>query len=673
MSKMPLLKTQYFPLAGGLNVESAQLAMPPGVVIGALNYEASAETGYERIGGFERFDGQPRPSDSVYRILESATGFTGLAVGDSVSGFTSLATGKVIALRGTNQIVVTRITGTWQYGENILKAGNVCGVLTTDGVDITGFDDNTFAALAAADYRANIQAVPGSGPIRGLSFLNSTLYAWRDNVGGTACAIYKSSASGWTLCSLGFELSFTAGSGTPPAEGATVTKGAVSGVVARVVQESGSWASSTAAGRLILSSVTGGPFSAGAFTAGITATCSGAETAITLAPGGRLDAAVYNFTGVAGGSRIYGADGVNRGFEFDGTTYVPIKTGMATDKPTHCAVHKHHLFFSFAGSIQHSAIADPYRWTAVLGAGEIAAGDVVTGFHVLPSDSDGALMVFTPQSTKVLYGSSSADWKFSNFADAVGAQRWSPQSLGRLLVYDTLGVATIEQSQSFGNFDRLPISARIQKLLQNRTVVASTVNRSLKRMRLFFSAGDALSITPTAEGVSFMPVNYGKTVSCTLECVIGAEHRTFFGASDGFVYEADRGRSFDGAEIFAFLKLAFNHAKSPMERKRFRRIDLESTTDSACSLRVHGEYSYGDPDVGLTSSTQITRSADGAAFDLTNFDESFFDVPTHSINKIRVDGVGINMSVSVVSQASTELPHTLQSVTTVYTPRRLDR
>lgn len=673
MSKMPPVRTQYFPLAGGLNVESAQLAMPPGVVIGALNYEASAETGYERVGGFERFDGRSRPSDAVFRVFESAAGFTGLAVGDTVSGFTSLATAKVIALRGTNQIVVTRITGTWQYGENILSSGTVRGVLTTDGSDITGFDQNTYAALAAADYRADIQGVPGSGPIRGLSALNSTLYAWRDNAGGTACAIYKSSSSGWTLCNLGFELSFTAGSGTPPAEGATVTKDAASGIVARLVQESGSWASGTAAGRLILSSVTGGPFSAGAFTAGVTATCSGAETAITLAPGGRLDASVYNFTGVAGGSRIYGADGVNRGFEFDGTTYVPIKTGMATDTPTHCAVHKHHLFFSFAGSVQNSAIADPYSWSAVLGAAELAAGDVVTGFHVLPSDADGALMVFTPRSTKVLYGSSSADWKFANFATDLGAQRWSIQSLGRVLVYDTLGIATIEQSQSFGNFDRLPISARIQKLLLNRTVVASTVNRSLKRMRLFFSAGDALSITPTAEGVSFMPINYGKAVNCTLECVIGAEHRTFFGASDGFVYEADRGRSFDGEEIFAFLKLAFNHAKSPMERKRFRRIDLESTTDSACALRVHGEYSYGDPDVGLTSSTQITRSADGAAFDLTNFDESFFDVPTHSINKIRVDGVGINMSVSVVSQASTELPHTLQSVTTVYTPRRLDR
>ena len=103
-----------------------------------------------------------------------------------------------------------------------------------------------------------------------------------------------------------------------------------------------------------------------------------------MLPGGRLELCVYNFTGRAGAQRIYGSDGVNRGFEFDGDVLVPIKTGMAVDKPVHCVAHKNHLFFSFAGSVQNSSIAEPFRWSAVTGAGEIAAGDVVTGFKVLP-------------------------------------------------------------------------------------------------------------------------------------------------------------------------------------------------------------------------------------------------------------------------------------------------
>lgn len=677
MSGMPPLKTQYFPLVGGLDAESAQLTLKPGAVIGASNYESSALDGYERIGGFERFDGRPRPSDAVYKLMQSATGFTGVAVGNTVNGQTSGATAKVLMVRGTNQIVVTRVTGTWTYGENIRVSTTVVGVFTQDGSDIDGFDENDFLSLAAADYRADIGAVPGSGRIRGIEVLGSTVYAWRDNAGGTACEIYKSSASGWTLVPFYRELAFTAGSGTAPADGAVITKGTASCVLKRLVVQSGSWGAGTAAGRMIITTPTN-EFSAGAFTAGVTATCSGASTAITLAPGGRLDSVIYNFTGTAGKQRIYGADGVNRGFDFDGDVLTPISTGMATDTPTHVAAHRNHLFFSFSGSVQHSAIGDPYAWTAVLGAGEIAAGDVVTGFQVLPSGNDGgALMVLTDRRTWVLYGSSSANWQFVNFADDVGAQRWSVQNLGRVIVFDTLGVATVEASQNFGNFSRLPLSARIQRLLKSRTTLASVVNRATKHIRLFFSEGDCLSITPiptqNGEVLAFMPFDYGRKVYATADAVINGEHRNFFGSDDGYIYEADRGRSFDGEEIFAYMKLAFNFAKSPMDKKRFRRVDIESKTESACALKVLGEYSLGNPEIGLTNVVDIERLGIGAYFNLTNFDESFFDTPRSAINKVRLDGVGTDLSVSIISQSTKELPHTLQSISTVYTPRRLDR
>ena len=672
-ANMPPLKTQYFPLVGGIDAESAQLTLKPGIVIGALNYESSALEGYERINGFERFDGRPRPSDAAYKAFQAATVFTGVTVGDTVTGATSLATAHVIQVRATNQIIVTRVTGTFEYGEALKVGVSTIGVLAQDAANITGHDDNDFLKLAEDDYRVDIGAVPGSGSILGVAVLGSTVYAWRNNSVATQCDIYKSTSSGWSKITLFEELAFTAGSGTAPAEGATITKGGITAVVKRVVLQSGTWVAGTAAGRFIVDAVSG-VFTAGAFTAGVTATCSGDAVPIVLLPGGRLDHAVYNFTGKAGNQRIYGADGINRGFEFDGTVYVPITTGMAADVPVHCVAHRNHLFFSFEGSVQHSAIGSPYGWTVVAGAGEITAGDTVTGFQVLAGDSSGgSLMVLTLTRTWVLYGSSSADWKFSVFANDVGAQRWSIQSLGRVIVFDTLGVATIAQSQSFGNFDRLPLSARIQRLIANRTVQASVVNRALKRMRIFFTSGDALSITPIGDGVAFMPFSYGKTVTATVDAVIGSEQRCFFGSTDGFVYEADRGRGFDGAEIFSYLKLAFNHAKSPLERKRFRRVDIETTTESACVMSVLGEYSLGQPDVGLTDVVEITRDGLGAYYDLTNYEQSFYDSPRYAVNRVRIDGVGTDLSVSVVSRAANELPHTLQSVSSVFTPRRLER
>ena len=353
---------------------------------------------------------------------------------------------------------------------------------------------------------------------------------------------------------------------------------------------------------------------------------------------------------------------------------VPISTGMSVDTPVHCVAHKNHLFFSFDGSVQHSGVGSPYQWTVVTGAGELAVGDTVTGFQILTGDSSGgAVMVLSLTRTWVLYGASSADWQLTVFASDVGAQRWSIQSLGRVLVFDTLGVATVQQSQSFGNFERLPLSARIQRVIANRTVLATTVNKALKRMRIFFTTGDSLSLTPVGDTVAFMPFSYGKTVYATVDAVINGDQRNFFGSDDGFVYEADRGRGFDGAEIFSYLKLAFNHAKSPMDRKRFRRVDLETTTESACRLSVFGELSLGQPDIGMTDTTEIVRDGLGAYYDLTNFEESFFDTPRFGVNRVRVDGVGTDLSVSIVSRSDSELPHTLQSVSTVFTPRRLER
>ncbi|KRC36231.1 hypothetical protein ASE28_01470 [Acidovorax sp. Root219] len=676
--KMPPLKTQYFPLAGGLDTESAQLTLRPGVVISAINYESSALEGYERVGGYERFDGRARPSDAAYRCLRAAVAFMGVVVGDTVTGATSTATARVIAIRTAAQIVVTRVTGVFAVGESLTVAGNAVGVFDGNASDITGFDDNTFMALAADHYRADIDAVPGSGAVRGIAVLNGTMYAWRDNVAATVCNVFKSTAAGWSQVFHNYELAFSGGSGTEPAVGANITKGAVSAIVKRVVTESGTWQAGTAKGRFIVTAPSGGAFTVGAFTAGVTATASGAETAIAQLPGGRLDAVVYNFTGRAGVQRIYGADGVNRGFEFDGEVLVPISTGMTVDKPVHCVAHKGHLFFSFEGSVQHSAITDPYRWSAVVGAAEIAAGDVVTGFQVLPSDADGgALMVFAAARTWVLYGSSSADWRFVNFADDVGAQRWSVQSLGRVLVFDTLGVAVVSATQAFGNFTRSPVSARIQALLTSRKVVASVVNRADNRMRLFFATGDALSITPipTAEGgtLAFLPINYGRVVSCTCADVIAGESRTFFGSDNGMVYEVDRGRSFDGAEIVAYLKLAFNHVKSPMEKKRFRRCDLESRNRSACGLQVQGEYSLGDPEIGLTDVVDVAPAANGAYYSISNYGQSYYSVPRNALSKIRVDGVGTTLCLAFVSRSASELPHTLQSVSVLYTPRRLDR
>jgi len=133
----------------------------------------------------------------------------------------------VIARDGGN-VVITRETGTFVTGESISVSATVQATITEIyGVAADGLTDATYQSLAAADYRSDIQAVPGSGSILGVAYYKDNVYAWRNNAGGTAAVMYKSSGSGWTAISLLKELAFTGGVGEITS-GQTVT-GATSG------------------------------------------------------------------------------------------------------------------------------------------------------------------------------------------------------------------------------------------------------------------------------------------------------------------------------------------------------------------------------------------------------------------------------------------------------------
>ena len=102
------VKTEYFALAGGLNLVSPALEIPPGMLIDGVNFEPSINGGYSRMRGIERFDGRTAPSDAHYWLM--ACTITGsVAAGNTVTGATSGATAVVLQVNGTTEIVVTRV------------------------------------------------------------------------------------------------------------------------------------------------------------------------------------------------------------------------------------------------------------------------------------------------------------------------------------------------------------------------------------------------------------------------------------------------------------------------------------------------------------------------------------------------------------------------------------
>lgn len=677
MQGMPPVQYDVISLAGGLDQVTPILSLRPGVARRAANFECAITGGYTRIAGYERFDGRPNPSDANYSIL-SCTLSAAVVVGNTIVGAISAATGKVIKVVGT-VLVITRVTGEFVSSEQIKVSGVVKGFITEiQGVSADGLTDATYKALAADDYRADIQAVPGSGSILGVAYYNGTVYAWRNNAGGTAAAIYKSSTSGWTAVALGFEVAFNTGT-AEVFEGVTVTgaSSGATGVVSRVSLESGAWTSGNAAGRLILSSKTG-TFTALenlTVSAAVKAKAGGVATAITLLPNGRYETVIANFGGGTANYRIYGCDGKNRSFEFDGTVFVPINSTMPVDTPNHIAFHKQHLFLSFGSSLQFSSIGEPYRWSAVFGAGELAMNAVITNMLPLPGDqSSGALGVYTRQDTSVLYGTSSANFALSTFNTGTGAIAYTAQNLDQVYVLDDRGVVTLGTTISFGNFLTAAITMNLRPFIQAHKdlATASMVQRERGQYRVFFSDSNALYITIlNGKVMGSMPIQYAHPVNC---CTEGESNsgavQSFFGSTDGKVYRMDAGTSFDGQEIPADVSLVANHSRSPRIRKRYRKAMLEFTGDSYATVSLGYDLSYRSSEISQPLDQSYASDLRATYWDSLSWDNFAWDGQDVSPSEVELTGTAENIAIRLSSVSALLESFTINNIILHYTPRR---
>lgn len=669
------VKYEIIQLQGGLDQVTPTLSLKPGVLRDALNVEASITGGYTRIKGYERFDGRPAPSAAL-AIGYSMSSVAGLAAGDAVT--IGAATAVVISVdSANNSAFFTKVVGSIVIGATVNNGAPIGTIMDFSGT-LTPEFLATQLGLAADVYRADIAAVPGSGPIRGVAYYGGTAYAWRDNAGATALVMHKSSSSGWVAITLPREIQFNAGGPGTLVDGNTIngqTSGATATIL-RVVKTTGDWAASTAAGRLILGSVTGA-FTAGEnIRIGVTkyAVAVAADSQVTTAPGGRVRTHEGVFVGSAG-PRLYIVDGVNRAAEWDGTTYVPINTGNAVDAPERVIVHKKHLFLAFGASVQHSAVGDQYQWSAVLGAGELVADGDVTDFRSLPgSQTGGALLVASRDLTQILYGSGQSTWDFVTYTDGAGALSDTAQSLEQTYCLDDRGVIQLAQSQNFGNFDAATLTLNIRKFMQERRnlVAASGVNREKSQYRLFYSDGYGLYMT-IANGklLGSLPVLFPNQVTCWCEGESPDGSQTsFFGSTNGMVYKLDAGTSFDGASIDWTFTTAYAFSRGPRIRKRYRHASIEITGDSWANFSFGYTLSYGSGAAAASETVASDVNLSRTEWDGFTWDAFIWDGSTLLPSELSLTGTGENISFTFNGSSRHQDEFTINSLIVHYSFRR---
>lgn len=695
---------------GGLDLLTPSLSLHPGACRDMQNYEVSQNGGYGRIGGYERFDGRPAPSEAAFVIVQVSTFVTVPSVGDPIAQSSSGASGTVAAVvnnPGSCYMVVTETSGTFDTtgvvtstsGEySVTEAGGALvvtsaespftvpqsavtiGTAITITVQLTALLNAQYLVAAADIYRDAIEPVPGAGPVLAtfhMVFGNEDyVYAFRANEAETAVNIYESSDNGWVQVPLLNVISFTAAGTATPEDGDTLTQGPASAVIKRVMIASGTIAGSTAAGVFVVTTPNLG-FSAGAATtsSGTTLTLSGAQTPIVIEPGGTYEWAKYNFGGQLNSRYVWGCDGINKAFVFDGDTYAPITCGLSA--PTHIAAHAQHLFLSQDSSTIFSADGDPFRYSSVDNAGEIATGDTVNAMLTLPgNESTAALGVWMNSTTGILYGTGLSTFNLVVYNAGTGANERSVQNLFDTIAFPDLGIISLKATLNYGNFASTSLTKNIQPFInQQRTKIsASSIQRSKGQYRVFFEDGYALYLTFANQSyLGAAPMLFPNPVATIDEdLTVAGEEVTYFGSSDelGYVYQLDKGPSFDGETLYAYFVAAWDYIKSPRWLKQYRCASIEMQGSAYAAISFN--YALGDNSslIGQPSAVSYASSFSAALWDAAYWDNFFWDGQTVSPTYADMTGTAQNVQPTISSGTNYIEPFIVDSIIYQYSIRR---
>lgn len=379
----------------------------------------------------------------------------------------------------------------------------------------------------------------------------------------------------------------------------------------------------------------------------------------------------HNFFGQDRYAAMYGVSGAGPAMSFDGTNLIKIRTPLSPgqDVPRHIAKHGLMLAIGFfSGAVIFSAVGDPYEMRGAFGSAGVEVGDRLTG--LAPGGGD-ALILICESSTYLIRGLSPRVFTQPTVSARRGAIEYTLADPGIAIIADSFGLFGAATPESFESANREYMSEPVQPWLRERlqaTIsneqrfirpVTALAVRSKSQYRLYFRDGALLTLTRTDTGIEITRQRLtssgnGLTIR-NLWSGIDASGRertfgAFAGSKQGYVFEFDVGRSFDGDQIPAFFVMNPYNAGSISQEKQLDRLFFGGDGGYASLL-----WSFGiDSRFPLGRQTQAdlgTASGDAAA-------------PNGRQRSSRMGSVDVGVSgydflFRVDSLTDSEAPHTL--------------
>lgn len=688
-------RVEVIPAIGGLDITTPPVLIPAGSLVAGVNFVAKQSGGYERIAGYERFDGSASPSESKYFSV---------IVDREVIGTASTAT------VGSDSFTVLGIDGSevFLYGEpsESVKIGvpialgtsayTILEVVKSGAKDLKKHAELRYAA--AELRRQQITEVPGVGVVLGaIESPTGGVVAFRADSSGVIKA-FRSSSSGWILVPFATQLQFKNGT-AEISVGSTITGGTsnATATVDEVIVVTGAFNATTpASGVLVLTNVTG-TFQDGEsllVSSTSSAVAVGSQYSLALPPTLDLNWVVHNFTGRDGEDVVYFIDGnTDVLYRYDGTNIVGVSLGLSNSAAlSQINAYKGRLYLSAAASLFISAPGAPFKYDAVDGAAEIAVGSEVTNIVIARGgQTSSAIVVTTDRSINVLYGDSEVDWRLQSLSSDIGAIKNTACLVnGDVLFAANSGIFSVQAVNQYGNFAVNSVAQKVSSLYKELRpfIKRANVRADASEYRLYCSGGRVLVVTQTSTVTDSGAVNKSLVFSvvsfrdyetdlfvfndvCKTVDSTGAER--FFVSSDRYVYETDRGTSFDGRPIFAYLVTAFFHNNMVSVRKRYKRVLISLKSDGYSEGSVMYDVSPSAYDGGISRDLILLAYPQGTWYDVSVYDSFVWSAGITPEYKLDTPGTGKAMSLMVKSASSISDPFVVQSFTVTYMAGRLER
>jgi hypothetical protein len=426
---------------------------------------------------------------------------------------------------------------------------------------------------------------------------------------------------------------------------------------------------------------------------------------------------------------IYGVTGLGRAFSYDNTYFRKIYSDYdsALDKPTHICSYRNYLVLGYpSGNILLSAISGslgplPEQFSATQGAREFSFVDHV---HGLAEAADTSLIVFCRSSINRLElnkGATSLDNLFSqsSISSTSGCIEYTVASFGSNILYcDQHAIRSIKQTDVYGDLVASPISSAVSPWLRQRlsakkywtstreasnVLFAHTV-KAKNQYRVWFNDGCVLSMNWNSENEApqFMKSKYGfnfggafvpltpiaycndtdnqiteRIFVCHWNRDAGTVAEQNSATYFKYLFEMEKGWSFDGQDFPAKLTFNFAALASPFGYENVRKVDTHAMDYGATTLFAAFGTSYSEEKSYTGMSFSSTYVPFGTNPTSANVTEDF--TPFSKMTQVAARGRPLFLKTKNTTTATgtdatcaIEPPHVLQVLIVHYTPLRLE-